>query len=349
MKKASCIAACLTVLAVSQAFAVREPYFGSVEPPKEAKKATAPEAAPGPVIQQGGDTIGTATVIGAVPYGDAGTTVGYTNDYFPSCAFAGNSTAPDVVYSYTPDTDQCVDISLCESSFDTILHVYNAALTLVGCNDDADCDLALRSRIEGVNLSAGQTYYIIVDGWATNAGEYILEVTECPPPCVVTCPDGAVQENEPNCGIPTDTFNGGCNSTPNVFSNLVCDDTGVTVCGKYGAVGGTRDTDWYRVTMTSPGTLTVCMTGEYPSATAILNAVCPPTAVDILDFQVGDPCVPFCATANVAAGTYYIFAATNGFDGFACDGDYVLDIDGYNCPPVGVEAANWSSVKTLFR
>ena len=42
MKRASCLAACLTVLTVSQAFAGRQSYFGNVEPPKEAKKVTAP-------------------------------------------------------------------------------------------------------------------------------------------------------------------------------------------------------------------------------------------------------------------------------------------------------------------
>jgi hypothetical protein len=348
MRKASCIAACLTVLTVSQAFADRQPYFGNVEPPKEAKKAGAPATTPGPVIQQGGDTVGSATVIPAIPYGNAGTTIGYANDYNAPCAFAGNTVAPDVVYSYTPTVDQCVDVSLCESSYDTILMVLNSALTIIGCNDDADCDLALRSRVEGVNLVAGQTYYIIVDGWSTSAGEYVLEVTECPPPCVVTCPPGAFPEGEPNCGIP-DTYNGGCNSTPNVFTSLVCNDAGVLVCGTYGAEGGTRDTDWYEIVMDAPGVIQACITGQYPSAVAILNPVCPVTAADILDFQFGPECVAICATANVGAGTYRIFAGVDGFDGFPCLGTYVLRISGYNCPPVGVEAANWSGVKSIFR
>ena len=348
MRKASCIAACLTVLAVSQAFADRQPYFGSQEPPKEAKKAAAPATTPGPVIQQGGDTVGSATVIPAIPYGIAGTTVGYVNDYFPPCAFAGNSVAPDVVYSYSPTVDQCIDVSLCESSFDTILMVVDAGLNVIGCNDDADCDLALRSRVEGVSLSAGSQYYIIVDGWSTNAGEYVLEVTECPPPCEVTCPPGAFPEGEPNCGIP-DTYNGGCNSTPNVFTSLVCNDEGVLVCGTYGAEGGTRDTDWYEIVMDAPGVITACVNGQYPTAVAILNPVCPVTAADILDFQFGPECEAVCATANVGAGTYRIFVGADGFDGFPCLGTYVLRIAGYNCPPVGVEPANWSGVKSIFR
>jgi hypothetical protein len=330
--------------------------MGSQEPPKEAKKAVASTPAPGPVIQQGGDTFGTATVIPAIPYGIAGTTAGYADDYFPSCAFGGNSAAPDVVYSYTPDTDQCVDVSLCESSFDTILHIYDSGLSLVGCNDDADCDLALRSRIESVNLTAGQTYYIVVDGWSTNAGEYILEVTECPPPCVVQCPSGAVQEGEPDCfDGSVDNYNGGCNSTPNVFTDILCNDAGVVVCGKYGTFlsptgGQFRDTDWYRVVMDAPGTLTVCMTGEYPSVVFITNGVpCPVLNSDILDFNFGPECTQFCASAAVGAGTYYIVAVPDGFTGFPCGGDYTLEISGYNCPPVGVEAANWSSVKQIFK
>jgi hypothetical protein len=109
----------------SQAFAARDDYFGKNEPPKiKDSSKSAPVAQPR--INVGGDTFATATVIPAVPYSDGGNTCGFVDDYFPSCAFAGLSIAADVVYSYTPTADECVNITLCGSSYDTILHVRDA-------------------------------------------------------------------------------------------------------------------------------------------------------------------------------------------------------------------------------
>ena len=184
------------------------------------------------------------------------------------------------------------------------MHVYDSGLAQVACNDD---NCGLQSLVEGVALTAGETYYIIIDGYSSIAGDYVLEVTECPPPCVVECPPGAVQEGEPVCfdGY-TDTYNGGCNSTPPVFTSVVCNDTGVTVCGKYGtytsAAGSSRDTDWYTVVMDAPGVLTACITGEYPSAVGIILPVCPPAETDILDFQTGADCTAICASAALPQG-----------------------------------------------
>ncbi|MEE9553076.1 MAG: carboxypeptidase regulatory-like domain-containing protein, partial [candidate division Zixibacteria bacterium] len=89
------------------------------------------------VILQGGDNIGNATVITSLPYNDAGTTSGYANDYDEICPYSG-STSPDVVYAYTPGSNQMVDITLCNgSAYDTKLYVYeNSAGNTIACNDD---------------------------------------------------------------------------------------------------------------------------------------------------------------------------------------------------------------------
>ena len=59
-----------------------------------------------------------------------------------------------------------------------------------------------------------------------------------PPPCFLDCAPGSTPENEPNCGLPEDTVNGGCNS-PSAPSNCCvahagpgCDDATcqATVC-----------------------------------------------------------------------------------------------------------------------
>ncbi|MCB0806146.1 MAG: hypothetical protein KDC05_10140, partial [Bacteroidales bacterium] len=164
-----------------------------------------------PVPDQGGDDIATAVVLsGALPITSSGTTSGYTDDYDEICPY-GPSTAPDVVYSYTPAGNQDVDIDLCGSLYDTKLFVYENAYTPgapFACNDDfytvaGDPCGQWVSKIEGVTLTGGNTYYIVVDGYdAASFGDYSLEIRDYvpPDPCVwgidIQCPTGATAETE---------------------------------------------------------------------------------------------------------------------------------------------------------
>jgi len=142
------------------------------------------------VILQGGDNINDATVISTLPYNTTGTTAGYTNDYDEVCPYTG-STSPDVVYSFAPGSDITVDISLCaNSAYDTKLYVYaNSVGNLVECIDD-NCPGYL-SEILGLNLTAGNTYYIVVDGYGGASGAYTFDMMEVqPPPPPPNCDDG---------------------------------------------------------------------------------------------------------------------------------------------------------------
>jgi len=150
------------------------------------------------VILQGGDTCASATVISSLPYSDAGTTVGYTNDYDEVCPYTG-STSPDVVYSYTPAANTSVDITLCvgTTDYDTKLYIYEGSCPgsgYVDCNDDS-CSSPLYSSyvssLANVPLTGGQTYYFVVDGYGGSSGAYTIEVSEYqPPPPPPEC-DGA--------------------------------------------------------------------------------------------------------------------------------------------------------------
>ena len=138
--------------------------------------------------RQGGDTVDDATVVTELPTSLEGTTSGYTDDYDEVCPYSG-ATAPDVVYSITPESDMAVNMSLCYSSYDTKLYVYeNAAGTLAvttdgadACADDAyppgvdDCTI-WTSYIEGVSMTAGNTYYVVVDGYGASEGDYVLDI-----------------------------------------------------------------------------------------------------------------------------------------------------------------------------
>ncbi|MBU0639874.1 MAG: hypothetical protein KKB50_13480 [Planctomycetes bacterium] len=141
----------------------------------------------------GGDTCDTATVIAVLPYTDTGNTCGFADDYDEACTWT--ATAPDVAYEYTPAAGIWVDISLCNAGtdYDTKLFVYEGACpgTLVACADDS-CPGYI-SEIIGLELTGGNTYYIIVDGYGSNCGNYELTVVEgVAPPDPVECPPGSL-------------------------------------------------------------------------------------------------------------------------------------------------------------
>lgn len=308
-------------------------------------------------INVGGDTVGTATVIGGLPYADGGSTAGFVNNYDAVCPYTG-STSKDVVYSFTPASNVSVDIALCNSAYDTKVYVYaNAVGVLVGCNDDACGSDGWKSQLECLPLLAGNTYYIVVDGYGGESGAYELSVSECVP-CIVDCPVGGYSEGEPDCvNDALDTVNGGCNSQPPVFTTIPCDSdgAGVTMCGTYGGFEyfglGYRDTDWYSITLAAPAAISFCVTGEYDTLLGIIdgNAGCPVAA--FYDYNTGTPCVQSCVNANLPAGTWWFFVATLGFGsaGQPCGGNYNATLTGYNCPPVSVEAASWGSIKNLYK
>ena len=119
----------------------------------------------------------------------------YFDDYDEDCG-SGTSTSGDVVYAFTPAEDMAVDLTTCYSDYDTKIFVYenapeNLAATVTGgpataCSDDndwpgADDCTAWTSYIEGVMMTAGNTYYLVVDGWGSSQGDYIVDVAEYNP------------------------------------------------------------------------------------------------------------------------------------------------------------------------
>jgi hypothetical protein len=261
-----------------------------------------------------------------------------------------------VVYSFTPTLDMCVNVSLCGSGYDTALYIMNGTTGgVVGCNDDF---CGLQSELDNVSLAAGITYYIVVDGWSSNCGDYTLAMSECPPPCELVCAPGAFMENEPDCqdGY-VDTYNGGCNSATPVFNDVLCNDAGVWICGHYGnyvSVDGydSRDTDWYRIVLDHAVTLNVCACAEGHFQILIVdgNHGCPVTSTDILaSNSTMNGHEQICASASLAAGTYYLWAGAADFTGVTCGSRYVLTVTGYECPPVGVQPMQWGTVKGLYR
>jgi len=129
-----------------------------------------------------GDTCTSAT---SIMCGDSvsGSTVGATDIDEPADFCGTGGGAPGVWYEFT-GTGDIVTMSLCNSSYDTKIQVWEgddcSALTCVTGNDDA-CGL----QSEALFLSAvDTTYYVYVFGFGSSTGDYILDVTcvEPPPP-----------------------------------------------------------------------------------------------------------------------------------------------------------------------
>jgi hypothetical protein len=135
------------------------------------------------LARAGGEDCASATVIPALPYNDTGDTTGAVDDYDESSGGAcpSASTAGDLVYSYTPAADEVINIDLCNGSgYDTKLIVFENACSngsAYACDDDA-CGSAggFQSQLLNLQVFAGNTYYIVVDGWDGDEGAYNLDV-----------------------------------------------------------------------------------------------------------------------------------------------------------------------------
>lgn len=133
--------------------------------------------------REGGESFGDARVIAALPYTDSGNTCDNMNDVSPPCAYGAS---PDVVYRFSPSANGWVCLSLCGSSYDTVLGVYDASQNCIACNDDS-CGLQSQLR---VHLDAGRTYYFVVDGYGTDCGNYVFNPVGCAMPGACCFEDG---------------------------------------------------------------------------------------------------------------------------------------------------------------
>ncbi len=165
-------------------------------------------------------------------------------------------------------------IDLCGSSYDTKLYVYDADLNLVACNDDAyfgsPCGVYV-SALENVALQEGTTYFIVIDGYGSAHGEYLLSVEEFVP-CVLEWPAGGFAEGEPPLVDDyVDTWNGGCNTPPGYpFQELMGDAAGnLILCGVSGWYmfngNNYRDTDWFHIYAGPSGAVEITADAEQPT------------------------------------------------------------------------------------
>lgn len=280
------------------------------------------------IILQGGDNIPTATPIPNLPFHGTGTTTGYTDDYDEMCPYGSSS--PDVVYSYEASTDMSVYITLCNGSeYDTKLYVYENEYTPgipYACNDDACPDYV--SKLIDVFFAAGNTYYIVIDGYGGQHGNYVLdifELLEC-----VDCPPGATPEGEQECHDDyEDHTNGGCGSFPTVFGEVSC---GETICGESGTFlyygGPYRDSDWYNFYLAEDREVTITAMAEFDMLVFIIEMgpEIPCVGYQILYSEFVPVCEEYSFSVNLTAGGYWIWVAPEAFEGVPCGSPYYFTV-----------------------
>jgi hypothetical protein len=198
------------------------------------------------------------------------------------------------------------------------------ALTGACCHGDAMCDELTEAECDALPNSI-----------------YLGDLCECDnfecPGEPAECPQGAFNEGEA-CGS---DINGGCNSSPPIYSTICCGDVAT---GNAWADGGTRDTDWYTLVLDEETCVTITLEysfGGLNAALFLINDQCPPAlAIIAIGQDIGNNTMFIRQT--VPAGTYRVFAATAVFDGLPCPGGaYTLSVscaeppcpnDGFLCP-----------------
>ena len=266
-----------------------------------------------------------------------------TPDNAPTCQGVDNTTA-GMWYSVI-GTGNVLFASTCTEfcEFDTRISVYCAGcdeLTCVTANDDDCTEYTGTESMVSWCSEEGVEYLLLVHG--ADSGGCILSTWDTD----VACNDApncevcdlvceGTPEDEPDCGLPIDTVNGGCNSAPPAFSRIEC---GQTVCGTAGMSDSARDTDWYVVSVDEPTLLVWHVEAEFPFVIGLAHM----DPLGIVDCDVhdgslnpiaeGGRCEERLISICVGPGKYALFVAPSfATDPFDCGKEYQATLSCDDC------------------
>jgi len=132
--------------------------------------------------------------------------------------------------------------------------------------------------------------------------------------CSVSCE--GIAENEP-CTVCPDHVNGGCNSSPPLFSNITCGDT---ICGTcftfYQAPYNRRDTDWYQLITTEPTNFTWEVEADFRVQTYVMDGTYGCGGLAPIGGTTADSCgLTKIETGCIPPGTYWFYVSPQSFSG----------------------------------
>lgn len=139
-----------------------------------------------------GDSLSDPIVIGSFPYVDSNSTASCYSD-------TRDNPSADVFYQLiVPQCTDTLTVSLCGSAYDTYIRILDASGTQIAFNDDF---CAAQSEVELTGLIAGDTLYVLVEGFSANNGDYSLNINtviNCPPPANLVITE--IMYNPPEAG-----------------------------------------------------------------------------------------------------------------------------------------------------
>lgn len=266
-----------------------------------------------------------------------------------TCSSGNDVFLNDVWFRTQAVANGSMRVNTCNNTnFDTKLAVYNMgtnpaafnyntlneAGVLVGCNDDGSTECQVNATYASdltVGVNNGNWYLIRV-------ATYDLPGTctvfiDSPEPCALDSANGSEGEA---CGEDT---NGGCNATIPATTTI---NPGQTFSGSFWADAGTRDTDWYSLSVGNGQQVTVTVKSNQFNRVIILGGACGSTAT----LSTATSACGTVASSCLNAGNYFIFvgmadAAGNAiFEGVPCGSgnlnDYSIKVEAApaSCPVV---------------
>lgn len=255
--------------------------------------------------------------------------VGEINGKYYSTVEATQSTWPgdgayDIFYAYTASFTGTASADVCDSDFDTYLEVYDACNgSLIASNDDF---CGAQSKVTWPVVT-GTEYFIRIAGFGSETGEGFLSIyeeTTCTLPAVGT-PEGEA------CGA---FDNDGCNIDPPAFVNVADGDV---IFGNLSANGGTRDTDWFEITIGAISNIKLSVIAEEATTFGlVMQAELGVAGCENLgNYFTHYKSLPACLEdsiefMNLPAGTYYFMIAPTSYFGNPCPGynyqaEFVVD------------------------
>jgi hypothetical protein len=229
-----------------------------------------------------------------------GSTANGMDGLSPPCLGPGDSMAPDAVYQFTLDSRGSFS-ALLSSQYDAVLYLLSDCsgdpMAVIDCNDDAEQGDTAHSRVSGV-LEAG-TYYLVVDGYGSDAGNYALDTDfEALRPVEEVCGDLPVL-------------------TPGVETAGDTSGQGDDFRTSPDCAGGSRAPDVaYQLVIDAPSRVRVHLDSDYDGALAVRSNCAQQSSVVACNDDFGEGDEGLRASEVVAAlqpGTYTVIV--DGYEG----------------------------------
>ncbi|MBL8877937.1 MAG: proprotein convertase P-domain-containing protein [Phycisphaerales bacterium] len=267
------------------------------------------------------------------------------------CSFGTADIFADVWYCWTAGCTGDVWVETCgQTDVDTKIAVYDGCACpatdarLLGCDDDS-CGLQTRTRFTAV---AGEQYLIRVGIYPGDfGGEGTFTIAPCVEECELPPPPGAFREDqaEPTCGVPQDTTNGGCNSSPPVFTPI---GLGALIYGDAAFDCLFRDTDWYRLVLGQTTDVRLTVTSDFATTFGIVDNNGVDSCVGVValrSLSTVYTCQTYSYVDRLGPGVWWVYVAPTARIGLPCEAHYVLRVD--SALPLGACCLGGSSCEQL--